>query len=233
MWQTNSTEPFGSKLQEQEFHLPEAVPSPPKEPQTFEELFRFYHEYVKVLYSSVQTQNALPVEVLFELNAALDHVSRCWIYNEPEAKVVKKAFGHLKRSCLDIFKIAVREARKQYDELRKLDTSAIDNGNYDLKLHALFRDIQKGASEARRLEGDSNNDMDGPIRAFDRWQPVYANCIRFEKEFYYHSALDWAKRRWWQKYWRSTLLAAILAFVAGALGREFGPVIKIWLVGLL
>ncbi len=49
-----------------------------RRPTTFEELFAFYHQYVKLLYSDVQTQNVLPAETLFEMNAAFDHVSRHW-----------------------------------------------------------------------------------------------------------------------------------------------------------
>src|SRR5690242_4609010 len=100
-------------------------------PKTFPDLFKFYHEYVKLLYSSVQTRNALPVETLFELNAALDHISRHWAYNESEAEVVDKALSHLKRSCLDIFRLKVKEQREQFKELRKVDTSIIDNGDFD------------------------------------------------------------------------------------------------------
>lgn len=185
------------------------LPAPPKEPSNIAELFAFYHDYVKVLYSAVQTENALPQEVLFELNAAFDHLSRHWTYGEPEGKVVHKCYGHLKRSCLDIFKISVREARKKFDELRKLDTSDIDNGEYDRKLLALFAEIRSGATAARKLEGNGNSDPDGPIKAFDAWQPVYANCLRLETEFYHHDALDWAKRRWFKKYWKSTLFTAV------------------------
>lgn len=213
--------------------MPPALPNPPKAPSTITELFAFYHDYVKVLYSAVQTENALPQEVLFELNAAFDHLSRHWTYGEPEDKVVRQCYGHLKRSCLDIFKIAVREARKQYDALSKLDTSAIDNGEYDKKLHALFAEIRKGATEARRLEGDGRTDADGPIKAFDAWQPVLANCLRLDTEFFHHTALDWAKRRWWTKYWKSTLVASAFAFVAAAAGREYGHEILTWLLGLI
>lgn len=206
------------------------LPVPPKEPTTIEELFSFYHDYVKVLYSAVQTENALPQEVLFELNAAFDHLSRHWIYKEEEAAVVRKCYGHLKRSCLDIFKISVREARTQFDELRKIDTSAIDNGEFDKRLLALFSEIRSGATKARSMEGNGNSDPAGPIKAFDAWQPVYANCLRLE-DFYHHPALDWAKRRWWIKYWKTTLLTATLAFVAGAVGRAFGPELFQWLKG--
>jgi len=100
-------------------------------PKTFEELFEFYDSYVKILYSSVQTENALPQEVLFEINAAFDHISRYWVLGESEEQAVSKAYSHLKRSCLDIFKIATKKAIDQYNELRQLDTSVIDNGEFE------------------------------------------------------------------------------------------------------
>ncbi len=207
------------------------LPVPPKEPTTIAELFSFYHDYVKVLYSAVQTENALPQEVLFELNAAFDHLSRRWTYGEEEAAVVRKCYGHLKRSCLDIFKISVREARKQYDELRKVDTSTIDNGEFDKKLLALFANIRSGATTARSMEGNGNTDPTGPIKAFDAWQPVYADCLRLEADFYHHPALDWAKRKWWIKYWKTTLLATTLSFLGAAAGRAFGTEIFQWIKG--
>lgn len=212
--------------------MPPALPNPPKAPSTIGELFAFYHDYVKVLYSAVQTENALPQEVLFELNAAFDHLSRHWTYGQPEDEVVGKCFGHLKRSCLDIFKIAVREARKQYDILQKIDTSAIDNGTYDKKLNALFAEIRKGATEARRLEGDGRMDSDGPIKAFDAWQPVYANCLVLDTEFFHHAAVDWANRRWLKKYWKSSLFTIALGFMSGVVGR-YHPEIITWLCLLI
>jgi hypothetical protein len=57
------------------------------DPQTFKEVFDFYNRYVKLLYCDVQATNVLPVEVLFELNAAFDHTSRHWVYGETEAEV--------------------------------------------------------------------------------------------------------------------------------------------------
>lgn len=207
--------------------------TPSKEPRTTKELFAFYHNYVKVLYSAVQTENALPQEVLFEINAAFDHLSRMWIYGESEEQVVKRAYGHLKRSCLDIFKVAVREARRQFDELRKIDTSAIDNGEFDKRLLELFSLIRSGATQARSMEGNGQTTPDGPIKAFEAWQPVYANCLRLEENFYHHKALDWAKRRWWLKYWKSTLIAVVLSGIAGAIGREYGHEIFDWLRSLL
>jgi hypothetical protein len=164
-------------------------------PKTFEELFKFYHEYVKLLYSSVQAGGVLPIEVLFELNAALDHISRHWAYRESEAAVVDKAYAHLKRTCLDIFKLKVNDANDQFLELRSIETSVLDNGEFDRNLIALHHKIKTEATEARRLEGESRNDDEATIKAFSLWQPVYDDCIKLEKEFFNHPKLNWAKKK--------------------------------------
>jgi hypothetical protein len=143
----------------------------------------------------VQAGGTLPTEVLFELNAALDHVSRHWAYQEDEAAVVEKAYSHLKRSCLDIFKLKVKDAHDQFSELRKIDTSVLDNGEFDRSLIALYHQIKIKATDARRLEGQSKDDSDSDIKAFALWEPVFNDCIRFEREFYGHPKLPWAKKK--------------------------------------
>lgn len=67
-----------------------------KTPKNLNELFEFYYEFVKPLYSQVQVKNELPAETLFELNAAFDHLSRHWKYDQSEEEAVDKAYGHLK-----------------------------------------------------------------------------------------------------------------------------------------
>jgi hypothetical protein len=162
-------------------------------PTDFEGLFKFYHQYVKLLYSEVQTQNVLPIETLFELNAAFDHISRHWAIDEPEEEVVAQAFGHLKRSCLDIFKLKVQEARSQYDALCKLDMSVIDDtGEFERQLHRLFNEIRLDATEARRLEGEP--DATNSVPAFERWEAVYVKCEKLEEEFFLYPKLKWARR---------------------------------------
>jgi hypothetical protein len=176
----------------------QSLPPVPAEPTTFKELFAFYHDYVKMMYSAVQTQNALPVELLFELHAALDHVSRHWTYDEPESEAVRRAFGHLKRCCLDIFKLKVKEARAQYDQICAIETGDIDNGRYRPAMLSLFVRIKRRATEARRAEGDNLGPV-GAMKAFDLWQDVVLDCMEFESEFYLHTALPWAKRRGWMR----------------------------------
>lgn len=146
------------------------------------------------MYGYVQSQGVLPLEMLFEFNAALDHLSRVYVYGEPEQEVVNRCFSHFKRSCLDAFKIAARESAKQYNELRSLDTSTIDNGDFDVEMHNLRADIRDDAIEARRMEGEKSHEEDpGPV--FERWKSVYVMCQRFEENFYRSRKVHWSKKR--------------------------------------
>ena len=100
-------------------------------PKTVAELFQFYYKFVKPLYSSVQSENILPLETLFEIHAALDHLSRISYYKEDEGQAVEKAYSHFKRSCLDIYKLEVKSTVERYQELQQIDTSIIDNGDFN------------------------------------------------------------------------------------------------------
>jgi len=130
--------------------------------------------------------------MLFEINAALDHISRIWIYSEQESEAIDKAYGHLKRSCLDVFKILVKQARDHYGELLALDTSTLDNGDFDKQLHQLWHRIKCSSTEARRLEGQPDGDR---LSSFDRWQDVAEDCLTLEKQFLLHPNIEWARRR--------------------------------------
>ena len=189
-------------------------------PQTFDELFTFYYDYVKLLYSQVQTTNQLPSEVLFEINAAFDHLSRHWHYGQTERQTVEKAYSHLKRSCLDIFKLKVKEVREHYDELRKVDTSVLDNGKFDGEMRQLFSEIKQGATEARQFEGISKGEDNAPIQAFDRWAPVYVKCQDFEEKFYRHPHLDWAKKKGFRLTFQKAALSLASAVFFGAFIKE-------------
>jgi len=202
-------------------------------PQTFEELFKFYIDYVKPLHSGIQVRNALPYEVLFELNAVLDHISRKWTYGEPDEQVIAKAYSHLKRCCLDIFKLQVKETSKQYIELRRIDTSFLDNGEFDNRLMRLYNEIKDSAREARRSEGDKRFDTDEQVRAFDLWQPVFEMCVTFERDFYNHPKLDWAKKRSSILTVKTFVLAIIASMIAGFLTKDFFVWLYRWLRSVL
>jgi hypothetical protein len=190
-------------------------------PKTAGELYAFYFEKVKPLYAAVQSRNELPSEVLFEIHAAFDHLSR--IHNaefgETEENCVDKAYSHLKRSCLDIFKIFLKETIDNYNELKKLDTSILDNGEFDRSMRALIHKIQTTAQNARCIEGRYTGSR-GDLRvseAFDVWEPVFVDCVEFEKKFYLHPNLEWARK----KGFRITLWQFLISLLAAALVSAF------------
>ena len=184
-----------------------------KRPSTFSELFEFYYEEYKPLYNHAQALNQLVVEALFEVSAAFDHMSRHWKKGESEQACVERAASHLKRGCLDAFKLVLKESRDHYDELRRIDTSIIDNGEFDRKLIALFAEIKAGAIEARNSEGDTRNDAGWAI-AFDLWKPVYVNCVRLEMEFYLNKNVEWAKRKQERLMWRRRFEGFLIGVLA-------------------
>src|ERR1700722_7095659 len=195
-------------------------------PEDIQALFAFYTDSVKPLYNAVQLTNSLPQEVLFELNAALDHIARIWTDREKDTEAIEKAYSHLKRSCLDIYKLAVKDALKQFDELRKIDTSIIDNGNFDRGLMELAGRIRDGAKAARQQEGHTKDDGD-TIKAFELWEPVFSDCVKLEKEFYRHPCLNWAKKKQRQGVWRERAWGVIVGgIVVGLLTAALYDVSK-------
>ena len=204
----------------------------PTHPTDIGGLFAFYYDIVKILYSAAQAENELPQETLFEINAAFDHLSRHWSNGEDEAYVVEKAFSHLKRSCLDIFKIKVRDAVDQYQKLMGVDTSVIDGGRFDLQLHQLMHEIKQGATEARRVETqNASDDHDTRIPAFDMWQDVYEKCQNLERDFFLHRDLDWARKKS-RQYGRKTFFASVAgSFVAGVLLKSLISLVFRWTGG--
>ena len=193
------------------------------EPRTVPELFRFYHEIVKPLYAAHQIENELSAEVLFEIHASLDHLSRIHTYNEPEPRAVEKAYSHLKRSCLDVFKLIAKRTIERYQRLLHIDTSIIDNGEFDRNLHVLVAEIKTGATEARRFEGRFPQDDPNRAGAFDLWMPVFERCSRFDKEFWLHPKLDWARRKQISLSIKTFVLSVIASLVAGVLLTVLTP----------
>ena len=181
-------------------------------PESIPDLMTFYHQYVKLVYSLVQSDGVLPQEMLFEVNAAFDHLSRHWTHAEAEEVVVQKAYGHLKRCCLDGFKIRFRDCSDHRRELRRLDTTGLDNGSFTPRMHRAWAALRKQAAEARQMEG--RPDLEGRILAFDGWEEVVAACEVFDETFYEHERLSWVRRRSGWRVARQVLVTLVL----GAMG---------------
>jgi hypothetical protein len=182
---------------------------------SFRDLFGFYYSTYKPLYSRVSAKNSLSQETLFEVNAAFDHVARHYSPNaghdDTEPKCASKAMSHIKRACLDMYKLEYFDTKEIHDALCKLPIHLIDNGEYENKLRRLFSETKEMATKARELEGVSS---DGRIAAFDIWQKVFVNCARISStEFYTNPNVAWASRKRKAMDW-----AAIVGIALGVLG---------------
>lgn len=191
----------------------------PPTPATFKELFNFYYDFVKPLHSLVQTENEIPSQVLFELSAAQDHISRHFYYSESESVVCDKAFSHFKRACLDMFKLRLRVHTEQWKMLTNVDTSIISNGKFEGEMIALRNQIVTQAREARKKEGD-------PRMGFDLWSEVYELCKGFESEFFLNPAVGWAKIKVKKRTLISRASGVAIGFVVGVAATLVGEWIR-------
>ena len=163
-------------------------------PQTFASLVGLYYDRYKPLYSRIQTFNDMPVELVFEVAAGWDHLSRHWRFEESESSCVDKAARHIKRAVFDAYKLLLKQTVDEYDELKRLDTGLIDNGDYDRRLRLLMSEIREDSVMARVSEGDTAH-ANGWNKAFSLWGAVYQKIERFHKDFYLNPNVDWASRK--------------------------------------
>ena len=181
---------------------------------TEEDVYRFYNEKVKILYSEIEARNnTLPVELLFEIHSAFDHLKRIHVDGEPEDRCAEKAFSHLKRGLLDTFKLKLKYHNDEYAKLlkSKTDLRFIDNGKFLPSLLMQRKVIIDLAKEARFFE--RKTDIEG---AFEKWYEVSELIDKFEKEYFDPSKIQWAKKISFFHY-SLTLIVGVVAGVIGSI----------------
>jgi hypothetical protein len=159
---------------------------------TEKDVYQFYNDKVKILYSEIEARNnTLPVELSFEIHSAFDHLRRIHVDGQPEECCAEKAFSHLKRGLLDTFKLKLKYHNDDYAKLMKSKTDLryIDNGNFLPSLLGKRKVIIDLAKEARVSE--SRNDINV---AFEKWYEASGLIDQFEKDFFNPSKIQWAKR---------------------------------------
>jgi len=128
---------------------------------TEKDVYSFYNEKVKILYSEIEARNnTLPVELLFEIHSAFDHLKRFHIDDEQEELCAEKAFSHLKRGMLDAFKLKLKYHNKDYEKFvrMKSDLHLIDNGTFWSSVTSKRTAIIKLSKDARLYEGKKGAD---------------------------------------------------------------------------
>jgi len=132
-----------------------------------QDAFAFYSEYLKPLYCEIEARdNTIPVEMLFEIHAAFDHLRRFYVNGDEETTSTRRAIGHLKRASLDAFKLKLKYFNADLERLLGLGAclELVDNGSF---IEEILRDKQKIIKIAKQARIDeSKND---PETAFDTW----------------------------------------------------------------
>lgn len=160
---------------------------------TEQEVYEFYNNTVKVIYSEIEAKNnTLPVELLFEINSAFDHLKRIHIDNESEDLQSQKAYSHLKRGCLDAFKLKLKYFNDDVSKIyrKKADLRIIDNGQYLADFIQAKAEIFKIAKEARLNEGKMDTEL-----ALQEWSHVSVLIDSFEDKFFNTEKLHWAEKQ--------------------------------------
>jgi len=188
---------------------------------TEKDVYSFYNEKVKILYSEIEArENTLPVELLFEIHSAFDHLKRFHIDGETESHCAEKAFSHLKRGLLDAFKLKLKYHNKDYEKLLKIkaDLHLIDNGMFWLSLLSKRTDIIKLAKEARQFEG--KRDIES---AFDNWYKTSELIDQFENDYFKSPKIQWARKQWFFRHFWKIVIALIVGVIGSAIVQYLFP----------
>lgn len=178
---------------------------------TQKELFLFYNDYVKPLYCEIEAKgNELPVELLFEIHAAFDHLKRSVLDGESEEMCCKKAVSHLKRGALDAFKLKLKFFHNDCKALKGVDLELVDSGRFLPEMVAAKADIVKTATAARLLEGKPT-----PDEAFAAWFDTSAKIDDFYEKFLDQQKIDWAKRKTFRYLNKDTIRGLVIGLATG------------------
>lgn len=178
---------------------------------TQKDIYEFYNEKVKILYSDVEARNnTLPVELLFEIVAAFDHLKRIYVNNETEEQCSLKAYSHLKRGMLDAFKLKLKYHNDTYISLTssKNDLRLIDNGTFFKELLSCRTQIISNAKNARLNEGLT--DLDESI---EDWSRVSILIDDFETKFLVEEKLQWAKKHSYFRFSKDFIVGLISGII--------------------
>ena len=177
---------------------------------TEKEVYQFYNDHVKVAYSEIEAAgNKLPVELLFEVHSAFDHLKRFHVDGQSEDHCCEKAYSHLKRGLLDTFKLKLKYFNNEYEALlgkSVKDLRLVDNGEYLPKALAAQKQIVDTARDARLREGQ--NDIDG---ALEKWYEVSLLISDYSEVFFDSKKISWAKAT----SIRQGVIGAIIGFILG------------------
>ena len=181
---------------------------------TIKEVFEFYEQYVKPIYSEIEAKrNNIPVELLFETYAAFDHLKRFYIDNQEENIASLKAVSHLKRGILDAFKLKLKYFNQDLEDFQTYRDSLelIDNGDFLSRFIKEKNLIFLLAKEARVTESKTSKE-----EAFEIWFEVSLKIDTFEKDYLNQlEKIEWAKKKQFKWLNKDTIKGFIIGVASG------------------
>jgi hypothetical protein len=157
------------------------------------EVFDFYTEYIVLpMRDAEHRSRSVPVEFLFEIHSAFDHLKRITYDNCDAAECCSKAIGHLKRCALDAYKLNLKDFNDAYDRWADgtVDWRLVNNMQYaSAALQARFA-IDRKAEEARMFV--ARTDL---TESFDLWLDVQQLIDDFRRTYLEdRQTYAWARR---------------------------------------
>ena len=182
-------------------------------PKTLKEFFEFYETFFKPLHNDRLKPSEQCQELLIEIHAAFNHLAGKWLHDEEEKKCVESASGHLKRATFDIYKLIVKETFLRCKDLHAVDTSIIDQGNFNKNLIKLIAELKASVHVARKAEGNSRLNHNWG-EAFVKWNIAYTLCERIDITIENNTRnIKWARRKQWAKVWFRRVGSIIVGFL--------------------
>jgi len=114
---------------------------------------------------------------------------------------------------LDGNKLLLKQVVDDYTDLQSVDTSIIDNGDFDRNMRYLMYDIRKEATNARLAEGDTSGPI-GWYGSFEAWDSVFDKCQHFREDFATSPKVDWARRKMTQFTWKRRIEGFVVGLAA-------------------
>ena len=176
------------------------------------EVYQFYNTFVKLAYSEIEARgNQLPVELLFEIHSAFDHLKRYHLGEDSEEEAADKAYSHLKRGTLDAYKLKLKYYNEDYQKYfgGKPELRLVDSGKFLPKALKLRSKIVLSAKQARIAEGQRDVET-----AFECWYETSALIDEFEEKYFDEKKITWAKKQGWIQSGRDF----VLGIIAGVIG---------------
>lgn len=188
------------------------------------DVFQYYNDCVKPLYCEIEARNnKLPVELLFEIHAAFDHLKRHHVDEEDENASCERAQSHLKRGMLDAFKLKLKYFNEDVVRFEKckVDFSLLDNGAFYPTFVADRHNIMALAKKARLQEASSDREL-----AVEYWAQTSVAIDEFSDKFLTrHDHLSWAKRKTFTFVSKETLRGVLVGLIAASIFWNIRPYI--------